>query len=193
MKRLDLIGKRKGKLVVVGYSHSHTQPSGQKRAVWDAVCDCGNKTQISTSNFTHGKTISCGCYFKEIIASGANKKPFGYATFNSKYLAYKIRAKNHRKKLSFTLTKEEFRILITAPCHYCGEIGYSTFKSKPTANGNFPSNGIDRLDSSVGYEYKNCVSACGICNKMKNDLSYEDFLTHIKRILTYAPEKKRVG
>jgi len=186
MKRLDLAGKRKGKLVVIGYSHSHIQPSGNKRAVWDAVCDCGNKTQISTSTFTHGKTISCGCYFKEIISSGANKKPFGEATFNSKYLSYKTRAKAHRKKLSFTLTKEEFKNLITAPCHYCGEIEYSTFKSKPNANGNFPSNGIDRLDSDIGYEYKNCVSACGICNMMKNDLNYDSFLTHLKKILSYA-------
>jgi hypothetical protein len=189
MKRLDLAGKRKGKLVVIGYSHSHTQPSGQKRAVWDAVCDCGNKTQISTSNFTHGSTVSCGCYFNEIIASGANKKSFGEATFNSKYLSYKARAKSHRKKLSFTLTKEQFRALITAPCYYCGEVGYSTYKSKPTANGNFPSNGIDRIDSNLGYDIENCVPACGLCNKMKLDLSYDDFITHLKRIVNYAPSQ----
>lgn len=176
-------------LTIVAYSHSHVQPSGQKRAMWEALCDCGKHTLISTSNFTHGGTISCGCYHNKLIKQGANTKPYGEATFNSKYLAYKQRAIKHKKQISFTLNKEQFRALITAPCHYCGVIGSSTYKSKPNANGNFPSNGIDRIDSNLGYTIDNCVSACGICNKMKNDLSYDQFMAHIKRVFSYAVEK----
>lgn len=183
MKRLNLIGFRKGRLTVTAFSHSHIQPSGQKRAMWKVLCDCGTEKVISTSNLTHGNTVSCGCKLKE----GNHKKPYGEATFNNKYLSYKTRAKNHKKKLSFSLTKDQFRVLITSPCHYCGAVGYSTYKSKPNANGNFPSNGIDRIDSNLGYDIENCVSACGVCNKMKNDLSYDEFMTHLRRILNRAP------
>ena len=37
MKRLDLVNKKIGILTVLNYSHSHIQPSGQKRAMWDVL------------------------------------------------------------------------------------------------------------------------------------------------------------
>jgi hypothetical protein len=40
---------------------------------------------------------------------------------------------------------------------------------------------VDRIDSSIGYSVDNCVSCCTICNMMKNILSVEDFLKHIKK------------
>jgi len=187
MKRLDLVGQRKHKILITGFSHSHTQPSGQKRAIWDFICDCGTRSKISTSNFTHGTTVSCGCVHKTRLAQGFNKKPYGEATFNYKYQQYKIRAKTHRKKICFDLTKEQFRDLIVAPCFYCGTVNSSTSKSKPNANGNFPSNGIDRLDPDVGYTVANCVTACGVCNIMKNNLSYSDFISRVRKIAQNAP------
>lgn len=46
-------------------------------------------------------------------------------------------------------------------------------------------NGIDRVDSSKGYEFDNIVTCCGDCNLMKRDMSYDDFLNKIKRISNY--------
>ena len=43
-------------------------------------------------------------------------------------------------------------------------------------------NGIDRKDNNIGYIIENCVSCCGICNRMKMDMSYDDFLNHIRLI-----------
>ena len=41
-------------------------------------------------------------------------------------------------------------------------------------------NGIDRIDSNIGYTVNNCVPCCTICNHMKNDLTTDEFYNHIK-------------
>ena len=46
-------------------------------------------------------------------------------------------------------------------------------------------NGIDRIDSTQGYELINSVPCCTICNRMKLDHSKMDFLTHIQKILNF--------
>ena len=183
MKRIDLTGHKKGRLTVLGYSHSHIQPSGQKRAIWNVICECGTEKKISTAGLTSGKTISCGCY----KAEGLNKKEEGVSSFNHKYRGYLARAKAHKKNIEFALTKEEFKEIVKQPCHYCRTENSSRTMAKPTANGAFVSNGIDRIDSSLGYIKGNCLPCCTICNVMKNDLSYQDFLSHIRKIY-YAIE-----
>lgn len=47
-------------------------------------------------------------------------------------------------------------------------------------------NGIDRIDSSKGYNKENCVPCCFLCNKMKSNLYYKDFLHHIGKIYKYS-------
>lgn len=186
MKRLDLTGHKKGRLTVIGYSHSHIQPSGQKRAVWNVVCECGKEKKIATSGLTSGKTISCGCY----KAEGLNKKQEGVASFNHQYRGYLARARTHKKNITFELTKDQFRDIVTKPCHYCGMNHSNKTMAKPTSNGAFLSNGIDRVDSSKGYTVENSVACCRYCNMMKNSMSVEDFLSHIKRIYYHATSQK---
>ncbi len=42
--------------------------------------------------------------------------------------------------------------------------------------------GIDRVDNSVGYEVDNCVPCCGVCNRMKRDLTKDQFIDHVHKI-----------
>jgi len=188
MKRIDLKDKRFGRLTVIGYSHSHIQPSGQKRAIWKVKCDCGAYKEVSTSNLTYG-TTSCGCYLNEIRSKGLNKKEPGEANFNYKYLSYKSRARKSKKKLEFVLSKQEFREIIIRNCHYCGSVPLSPHTHR-SYNGQFLSNGIDRIDSEKGYTLKNCLPCCPICNMMKNNMGYNLFLEHIKRIYNHAFVKR---
>lgn len=188
MKRLSLENKKKGMITIISYDHSHIQPSGQKRAMWNAQCECGKKFLISTSNFTHGKSISCGCYIKKIRKNGTNKKPIGQANFNYKFLSYKNRAKNHSKKLKFDLTKEQFKEIILKNCFYCNEKP-KMHHTKRSYNGEFISNGIDRINPSIGYILNNCVPCCKICNIMKNKYEINFFISHLKRILNYVSTK----
>ena len=41
-------------------------------------------------------------------------------------------------------------------------------------------NGIDRLDSSLGYTKDNIVTCCKICNYAKNKMKFEDFKMDIE-------------
>ena len=68
------------------------------------------------------------------------------------------------------ISKETFEKLSASPCHYCGVPG---------------PNGIDRIDSSKGYEPANCVPACKHCNYVKGNLSMEDFQAWTQRFVTY--------
>lgn len=43
-------------------------------------------------------------------------------------------------------------------------------------------NGIDRVNSDLGYSVKNCVTCCKDCNTAKMNMSIKDFLSMIERI-----------
>ena len=77
------------------------------------------------------------------------------------------------KNLNFEISQEEFNKLVKEPCHYCEVIQERGF------------NGIDRLDSTMGYVMDNCMSCCKICNYMKGSLPIDVFLKRIEHILTY--------
>ena len=61
MRKIDLIGQRFGRLLVV----SQTKHHGEKIA-WICKCDCGKNTEVTTSKLRNGNTVSCGCHRDEI-------------------------------------------------------------------------------------------------------------------------------
>lgn len=97
---------------------------------------------------------------------------------------YSIMLTESKKKgLKSDLPFDRFLELIHRPCLYCGKENSNNYKY-PYKYGTtqYRYNGIDRLDSSLGYTVDNCVPCCGTCNKMKLRLSKDDFLTHIEDI-----------
>lgn len=77
---------------------------------------------------------------------------------------------NYRER-GFELGKERAEELMYAPCFYCGVIDLSIHI-----------NGIDRLDSSIGYEEGNMVTACEMCNMMKRALDPVTFVLRMRQI-----------
>jgi hypothetical protein len=96
------------------------------------------------------------------------------------YTQYSSAAK--KRGHSFSLTKDEFYDIIEKSCHYCGGAPSNVMKTK-NANGEYVYNGVDRFDSSRGYETGNVFPCCKNCNYMKRDLSYDEFIAHIRLIL----------
>jgi hypothetical protein len=86
-----------------------------------------------------------------------------------------------RRKLTWTITFEEYVSLIQMPCYYCNyEIGDPVKRSC----------GLDRVDSSRGYEIDNVVSCCYACNTMKSDkFSSEEMLAAAKAVLEIRKSK----
>jgi hypothetical protein len=85
----------------------------------------------------------------------------------AKYQTYKGGA--HTRHFKFDLSKEQFLSLIRDSCYYCG---------------NKNNNGIDRVNSSEGYNIINTVTCCTMCNRMKATHSQKDFLEKCKQIAT---------
>lgn len=56
--KVDLVGKKYGKLTVLEATNERT-PKGNQ--IWKCLCDCGNVTYVSTNHLQTGNTKSCGC------------------------------------------------------------------------------------------------------------------------------------
>jgi hypothetical protein len=112
-------------------------------------------------------------------------KPKVESVINSLYSGYKGNAKS--RNLTFNLTKEEFKKLISQNCFFCNQEPTESVssKSRNRTTTKFVHNGIDRLNSKFGYVLENCVSCCGMCNLMKNKFSTEDFLNKVAQIFVY--------
>jgi hypothetical protein len=151
--------------------------------LYDYLCGCGNTFQTRKYNVTVGRVKSCGCYRKQCAAAVCREMAYDDKTensFNTLLSAYKIGAK--KRRLAFDLSKAEFRKITKQSCYYCE----SKPKQKQYGSGAkepYTYNGIDRVDNTIGYTTKNSVPCCGVCNKMKLTLSYDEFISHIRQIL----------
>lgn len=66
--RVDLSGRRYGRLVVL--KHSETRG---KRAYWLCKCDCGVERLVSGSSLKSAHVQSCGCLRKQLVAQRSYK------------------------------------------------------------------------------------------------------------------------
>lgn len=185
-RRLDLLGQKFGKLTVIEFSHRNN-----RHLYWSALCECGKKTIQCTTNLRQGKVISCGCQRNQKSGERLKELPrvkyeLGVASFNVLYNQYEHGAK--RRNFNWNLDKEQFKILTSGNCWYC-DTPPKTEISRRGVNGNYVYNGIDRLSSKIGYEIDNCVSCCKICNVMKMDTEYKEFLNKIDSIYKFRLSK----
>ena len=79
----------------------YISPNGKgKQIKWLCQCDCGNITSVVSSSLRKGKTISCGCYEKEIF-----KTRMKQYEFNKKYNTYNLTGEYG---IGYTSKGEEF-------------------------------------------------------------------------------------
>jgi hypothetical protein len=77
------------------------------------------------------------------------------------------------RNILFDVSKEYFDTKKQACCYLCGK-----------QNSEIHQNGIDRVDSSIGYIESNIQSCCGTCNIMKSNYSLDSFLEKCSLIAT---------
>ena len=90
-------------------------------------------------------------------------------TPKEKYRQYRRSARD--RKLQFDLSFEEFMTFWEKSCIYSGD------KIKTI--------GIDRVDSSKGYNFKNCVPCCEKCNRIKLNYNLEELNFHMLKMLLW--------
>ena len=126
-----------------------------------------------------------------------------YITDPIKHMMNDYRRRCRLKNREFALGYSEFKALVTSPCFYCGQD--PTARAYNSRNGKgrkkrveHSANGIDRLDSAVGYVLDNCVSCCMQCNLSKLDFTVDEWLDHVRRLYSHQeglgwPGRKRAA
>lgn len=92
--------------------------------------------------------------------------------------------------LDALLSHDDVFKLVTSNCHYCGSEPLNKYVHRGFI---FMSNGIDRVDSSIGYIKENCVTCCKHCNWAKREQSLDEFLGWVEKISQYQEKINRLG
>lgn len=176
-KNLDkinsIIGQIMGTYKVISFSH-------QEKYIqfYNVECTFCNSKSIQSISHLKNKPKSCmSCKYER-----RNTIPTLEAPRNCVKSTYISGAKV--RNLEFTLSDDEFDNLIFGNCYFCGDSPkkYQTDLKFNKTNEIFKRNGIDRLDSSLGYTKENSVSCCSVCNLMKMKLHHDDFINQIFKI-----------
>lgn len=148
MRPPDIIGKKFGKLVVIGRSEN----TKQGKAKWICKCECGNikKKPVTTSDLISGKVISCGCYYKT-SNKGRNKThgDTGKRLWNI-WMSMKNRC--------YCESNQEYKNYGGRGITVCEEwkSNYESFKTWAMSHGYSDNLTIDRIDTDKGYFPDNC-------------------------------------
>jgi hypothetical protein len=103
-------------------------------------------------------------YFRNKDTIRVYKKNYA-RTLMSRFNSYRNSAK--KRGLDFQFERDLFNKIMLDKCHYCGK--ENAF-------------GVDRIDSDNGYLIDNCLPCCKICNYMKRDTPYKEFISKINEI-----------
>lgn len=175
------IGKKFSRLIILNIYFDDNKPD----CMANAQCECGNIINIPFTRIKNNSTKSCGC-----AKIGCNIGKFTteerHSSFQQLYKGYKYSAK--QRNLSFNLSENDFRDITSSDCYYCGKEP-NQIKNK-NVNGYYVYNGIDRIDSSMGYELSNVVSCCKECNFGKRDYSKQKFLSWVEKVYNHSIKDK---
>lgn len=165
-KRMDLIGQRYGRLVVISLS---MRRGNAKERYWSCRCDCGTTKDVSGAALRKGGTKSCGCFNREQVSKrmkthGQSRTPCYWNTAN-----LKRRELKRSVDCGWTLDMEKAIKQFQPACVVC----YSKYILA-----------VDHVyPLSLGYGLfpGNAVILCKRCNSRKNN-----------RLLKDLPEDVRV-
>ncbi len=176
----NLENERVGRLLVIKRDWERTSPKNGWKVYWICKCDCGNFVSVRAEHLKpDGKqhhTQSCGCAQKEAarVNGKRNKLPVGEFSRRSLFHNYQKRAE--KKGLTFFLTRDIFDQMIGKNCFYCGSPPSNKHVNRKDENDHLVYNGIDRKDSTRGYEPDNVVTCCSECNYAKSDTHIREFV-----------------
>lgn len=162
-------------------------PNNRKQSFY--LCSCGKTKSIRTYKIEKNLVKSCGCYSKELASArllgkaGKNSLPVGVSGCNMLFADYKRSAE--RKGLVFEIDRVSFDRLTSSDCYYCGSPPSKMIYQRGAIHLAYKYNGIDRLDSEIGYILTNCVPACSIYNFAKRQMTPEQYINHCKLVVSH--------
>jgi hypothetical protein len=175
-------GRNKAELTGKTFSHLHvlkeapksTKTRGRK---WICKCDCGKVVELSSNAITSGNNRSCGGEaHRQGGALETRRKAIGELP-----LAHvnQIRQNAIKRNLRFNVTAEYLWDLFQEQDRKCAltgtDLSFTTARN-PSATRGQTTASLDRIDSSVGYEVGNVRWLHKTVNKMRSNMSDQEFI-----------------
>lgn len=186
-----ITGKRFGKWIVKDvedYTYLYRKDGKVLERQYKCVCDCGTEKYIRTSHITRGLSTQCNsCRLQNYIVERVGCIPMGDVR------RYQIGAKKRGKEWAiepqylYDLYEQQKRLcaLSGIPIEF-SEKGMGTVGAKDTSTAS-----LDRIDSKKGYTADNIQWVHKDANKMKMDLSEQDFFHMVKQIYEHKQLNKQ--
>jgi hypothetical protein len=145
-----------------------------KGYIYNNVLPCCEQCNLMKNNSTYDNFIAMCKHISTI--NNKIKEKLDHILFhvspNGQYAKYKLDAE--RRNIPFELSRDELKSIVLNKCTYCNTSGDGYYGSG--------AGGIDRVDSSKGYIFSNCVPCCFSCNQMKLNYSKDNFINQCYKI-----------
>ena len=147
---LDLTGQRFGKLTII----EDTKNRVRGLVVWECLCECGARIQVTSNALRTGNTKSCGCFKLERLASmsGENSPSYNQNLTDEERLKnrYQLSGGNSRVWSKQTMERDNYT------CQICNKHG-----------GNLNSHHLNGWNAfpEQRFDLDNGVTLCTDCHK----------------------------
>lgn len=145
-KTIDLVGIRFGRLVVLEKSAY----SNEKQMKWVCLCDCGQRSVVSTGKLRSGATQSCGCLQRDRVREKRTTHSKSNTRLYRIWCGMKKRCTNPHFK--------HYKYYGGRGIRVCAEWEHDfvAFRDWALSNGYQEDLSIDRIDVNGNYEPSNC-------------------------------------
>lgn len=175
----DLTGKKFGQLTVLQRLPEYTKTRG---ALWECICECGNKTKLSSNSLTSGNSVTCGDKSRH-EGTVLDTKNLRFGDLPAVHLS-SIKQNATKRNLIFDVTGEYLWDLFIKQDRKCAvsniDLTFTEhrnshkFRNETTAS-------LDRIDSSKGYVVGNVRWVHKDINKMLSNYGDKKFIDYCIR------------
>lgn len=143
---MDLSNKKFGKWLVLELDY---EKSGRQK-YWKCVCDCGCKRSVYQSALVHKKSVSCGCYQKEVTRNRLTTHNLTGSRLMKIFYNMRTRCNNSKDR--------RFKDYGGRGIKLCKEWenNFLNFYNWAVNNGYKDGLTIDRIDNDSNYSPENC-------------------------------------
>ena len=143
----NLTGRKFGRWTVLRFDHKNEK----RMAFWLCKCDCGKEKVVSGNSLTLGRSLSCGCYSRELnsqnhqLTKDKSRTKIYHCWSNMKKRCYNPKSAMYSRygARGITVCEEWLN-------------DFNAFYEWAISNGHKDNLSIDRIDLNGNYEPSNC-------------------------------------